>query len=262
MSKMISRFNSHFYRHDDGRYMPSVTTIISKTLANQGLNLWYKQLGLQADIVARESADKGSRVHHAIDMAVGHNAIVILQPDYAPNFTSEEIFRLAKNNYVEIMQHEDEYEMVIRALQFLEQFPYSEITSEQHLFSELNYAGTIDIQIVLDEDFQLVVNNTKVNLPKGKIIILDWKTGNAYPEQLLQLSAYAKMVGEPVENALIVYLNAKTKSKISIKNLDLETINNSFDNFLAVKNVYERLFAIKPPVSIELPTFILFNRLC
>jgi len=262
MSKMITRFNSHFYRHDDGRYMPSVTTILGKTLANPGLNNWYKQLGLQADIVARTSADAGSRVHHAIDMAIGSGAVVILQPEHAPNFTSEQIFKMSQDNLVEIMEHEEEYEQVIRALAFVKQFPTNDLRSEEHLFSESNnYAGTLDLQMILHEDFEFIVNRTKVKLTKG-ITILDWKTGNAYPEQLMQLSAYAKMVEEnynqPVTDALIVYTNSQAKSKLSIKHLNQDALDYHFDDFLAVKNVYDRLFAIKPPVSIELPASIKF----
>lgn len=235
---MITIFDQHFYKvsNADGTtyYVPSVTTILG-VLNKAGLTNWYKQVGLNADVIMNDAAERGSRIHEAIDMAIKGKQIL-----YSPK--NIQYHKVISDNDIEI-EKDTEYIQIYRALNFLNSLSYDSIKGEQNFVSnQYNYGGTIDVVIDLSYTQRVKLSTTtKVDISGCGII--DWKTGNPYPEHLLQVSAYAKMLeentGKKVEWAMVFYTNTKSKFGWSAKVLESREIDKKFAQFLNVKKVYD-----------------------
>ena len=65
-NKQINVLDSRFYRRD-GKYYPSVTSILNFFPKNQFFHSWLKDVGHNSDIIARKAADEGTQVHNAVE---------------------------------------------------------------------------------------------------------------------------------------------------------------------------------------------------
>jgi len=261
--KQVSMFNQHYYEVElstgEKKFLPSVTTILS-AINKPGLVEWYKQVGMNADILRDNAADKGSRVHNAIDKAI-KGATLILNPMRSPYFTERQI-KSMKN--VHVMNDDFEFAQVIRAGEFLKQLNIKNYVTEQTVFSMRHlYAGTADLLIDIGEECEVQVNRTNIKMPKNSRWIIDWKTGSQSDEHKVQISAYAAAIEEAdftkdVHGAIIFYTNAKTKSKISAQVVSRDEIKLELNRFLALLNVYNKFFA-KEIEDIKIPNIYKYN---
>ena len=64
--KRVNILDTRYYVRDD-KYYPSVTSILQYFPKNKFFETWLKDVGHNADIIARKAADEGTQVHDAIE---------------------------------------------------------------------------------------------------------------------------------------------------------------------------------------------------
>ena len=65
-SKQINVLDSRFYQRN-GKYYPSVTSILNYFPKNQFFHSWLKDVGHNSDIIVQKAAKEGTQVHNAIE---------------------------------------------------------------------------------------------------------------------------------------------------------------------------------------------------
>lgn len=185
-SKQLTLLDSRFYTTEEGRWVPSVTTILDAYPKDYGYFKWLKEVGEDADTIRDEAGRRGSVVHTLTERYDNGEEVTLLTEDGRPGFKL------------------GEWAMFERYVEFVTRHPHEVLSVEQNYVSQkLGYAGTIDRVIEIG----------------GKTTLLDIKTSNAiYPTYWLQLAAYNNLITEaqgynPIEQVAILWLNAKTRSE-------------------------------------------------
>jgi hypothetical protein len=162
-------------------YVPSCTSILDCAPKGQGFYEFLKNRGKEADAIAMEAMEKGSRIHNATEIYDGEGIFQITEPD---KWTADEV------------------EMLYRYKEFSDRYVNDCMVIEGSLASKsLGFGGTIDRIIRHD----------------GKIYLLDIKTGNIYTYYWRQLAAY-KVLFEyfnpkiKINHIGIIHLKALTRT--------------------------------------------------
>ena len=233
--KQINILDSRFYKRND-KYYPSVTSILNYFPKNKFFHEWLKDVGHNADIIASKAASEGTQVHTAIDNFLQGNEINWLD-EYGNAKYSLEVWK-----------------MILKFAEFWNTHKPELITSEYHLFSDKHeYAGTSDLVVKL----------------KDQIWLLDIKTSNSlHTSYDLQIASYAKAWNEThdtlIERTGILWLKAATrgegkKDTIQGKGWQLKTIDNidnNFEMFLKIYDIYKLENPETKPITELLPTSI------
>jgi len=161
------------YREIDGVKYPRVTSILS-IISKPALYRWYAKHGMKAFDILKDSAKRGSNVHHAIEARqTGHSW--------------EDVFRT-------VTPEETKYLLGFK--KFEEEWTYTPIKKfDQKLVisKEYGYCGELD-------DYGTLVN--KLTKEKYPNILIDYKTGSGiWPEYKLQIAAYWHALIEMGNNA-------------------------------------------------------------
>ncbi len=206
------------YKTKDGTIVPSVTTIIDKTLGwnKNALINWAKNSaikGLDPDKIKRQAGDIGTLAHLIIESNLQDKPIDLL--DWSVNTIS--IATLASDSFFRWWE-EKKLELV-----------YSEIplVSETYLFG-----GTID----------LVASN------QYGTYLIDFKTSNnIYPEHKIQISAYNYLLNEvrgiqPDETYIIkLPKEAGSCEPYNVTKKETEMGFEIFKKLLEINDIRERL---------------------
>lgn len=183
--KQITIDDMRFYKKEN-IYYPSITYILSYYPKGKRFENFLKENGHGADIIATESAEKGTNVHKAIEY-------MLLNPNNELKWIDEN----GKAKY-----STEEWLMILRFAEFWNIYQPKLIGSEIHIFSNKHlYAGTIDLIIELNNE----------------IWILDIKTSNSlHTIYDLQLSAYKEAWDELfpekcIDKYGILWLKSKTR---------------------------------------------------
>jgi genome maintenance exonuclease 1 len=233
--KQINILDSRFYKRND-KYYPSVTSILNYFPKNKFFHEWLKDVGHNADIIASKAASEGTQVHTAIDNFLNGEEINWLD-EYGNAKYSLEVWK-----------------MILKFAEFWNTHKPELITSEYHLFSDKHeYAGTSDLVVKL----------------KDQIWLLDIKTSNSlHTSYDLQIASYAKAWNEThdtlIERTGILWLKAATrgegkKDTIQGKGWQLKTIDNidnNFEMFLKIYDIYKLENPETKPITELLPTSI------
>lgn len=214
-NKQINILDSRFYRRN-GRYYPSVTSILNYFPKNQFFHSWLKDVGHNSDIIANKAANEGTQVHNIVESFLNGEEIIWIDE-----------YGNAKYNL-------DVWRMALRFADFWNTYKPELITTEYHLFSdEHEYAGTADFIV----RFQ------------GDLWLMDLKTSNSlHTSYDLQLAAYAnawnETHNEKVTHTGILWVKANTrgegkKDKIQGKGWELRQISDIETNFKMFKNIQE-----------------------
>jgi hypothetical protein len=234
-NKQINILDSRFYRRN-GKYYPSVTSVLNYFPKNQFFHSWLKDVGHNSDIIAAKAAAEGTQVHTAIDSFLDGNEIKWID-EYGNAKYSLEVWK-----------------MILKFADFWNTYKPELITKEYHLFSDNHeYAGTADLIVKLN----------------GKIWLLDIKTSNSlHTSYGLQLAAYAvawnETHNELIEDTGILWLKAATrgegkKDTIQGKGWQLKQYGNIITNFTMFQNIYEIYKMENPdfkPATELLPTSV------
>lgn len=217
-NKQVNVLDQRFYRRD-GKYYPSVSSILNYFPKNAFFHSWLKDVGHNSDIIASKAAWEGTQVHDAAEKLMLGKEILWLKEDGSTNYSL------------------DVWRLILRFADFWNKTKPELIATEYHLFSdEHQYAGTTDIICRID----------------GKLWLLDIKTSNSlHTSHNLQLSSYAKAWNEThnehIEGTGIVWLKANTRNegkgnKIQGKGWELkvvEDVDTNFEMFLKVYDIYK-----------------------
>jgi len=237
-NKQINILDSRFYRRN-GKYYPSVTSILNYFPKNQFFHSWLKDVGHNSDIIASKAAAEGTAVHNAIESFLNGDEINWLD-DYGNTKYNLEVWK-----------------MILKFAEFWNTHKPELVASEYHLFSdEHEFAGTADLVVKWLDNLWL----------------LDIKTSNSlHTSYDLQLSAYAtawnETHNEKITRTGIVWLKASTRSegkngKIQGKGWEVKMIDNIENNFKMFKYIQE-IYKLENPESKPytelLPTVVKLN---
>ena len=234
-NKQINVLDSRFYRRN-GKYYPSVTSILNFFPKNQFFHSWLKDVGHNSDIIAAKAAGEGTQVHNAVEAFLNGEEITWIDE-----------WGNAKYSL-------DVWKMILKFADFWNTHKPELVATEYHLFSdEHEYAGTADLIV----RFQ------------GSLWLMDLKTSNSlHTSYDLQLAAYAtawnETHNEKITHTGILWIKANTRGegksgKIQGKGWELKTVSDIETNFKMFKNIQEiyRLENPDPkPFTELLPTTI------
>lgn len=234
-NKQINVLDSRFYRRN-GKYYPSVTSILNFFPKNQFFHSWLKDVGHNSDIIAAKAAGEGTQVHNAVEAFLNGEEITWIDE-----------WGNAKYSL-------DVWKMILKFADFWNTHKPELVATEYHLFSdEHEYAGTADLIV----RFQ------------GSLWLMDLKTSNSlHTAYDLQLSAYAvawnETHNEKITHTGLLWVKANTRSegkngKIQGKGWELKVISDIETNFKMFKNIQEIYKLENPdskPFTESLPTII------
>ena len=234
-NKQINVLDSRFYRRN-GKYYPSVTSILNFFPKNQFFHSWLKDVGHNSDIIAAKAAGEGTQVHNAVEAFLNGEEITWIDE-----------WGNAKYSL-------DVWKMILKFADFWNTHKPELVATEYHLFSdEHEYAGTADLIV----RFQ------------GSLWLMDLKTSNSlHTSYDLQLAAYAtawnETHNEKITHTGILWVKANTRSegkngKIQGKGWELKVISDIETNFKMFKNIQEIYKLENPdskPFTESLPTII------
>ena len=214
-NKQVNVLDSRFYRRN-GKYYPSVTSVLNYFPKNQFFHSWLKDVGHNSDIIANKAAGEGTQVHNAVEAFLNGEEITWIDE-----------YGNAKYNL-------DVWRMILRFADFWNTHKPELVTTEYHLFSdEHEYAGTADFIV----RFQ------------GSLWLMDLKTSNSlHTSYDLQLAAYAtawnETHNEKITQTGILWVKANTRSEgkgdaIQGKGWQLKIISDIETNFKMFKNIQE-----------------------
>jgi len=183
----ITLLDARFYFDENGKPVPSVTTILEAYPKDAGYFKFLKDAGNDADTIRDEAGRRGSIVHELTERYDRGEEVSLLTAEGWPGYKMLE------------------WSMFERYVDFSTRFEPEHFMVEQNFVSSaLGFAGTIDRVMELG----------------GKRYLVDIKTSNAiYDSYWLQLAAYRELYNsEPVkydglDGVAILWLNAKTRTK-------------------------------------------------
>ncbi len=239
--KRVNILDTRYYVRDD-KYYPSVTSILQYFPKNKFFDTWLKDVGHNADIIARKAADEGTQVHDAIERYL----------------LGEKISWMDDNGYSKYSL--EIWKMILKFHDFWSTYKPTLIESEIHLFSDKYiYAGTCDLVIEIN----------------GVKWLLDIKTSNSlYVSYDLQLSAYAQAWNELYEEKIdkigILWLKSskrgedKKGEKIQGKGWEIYEPERAIEDNLKLFEYIHELYKLEhpdvKPTSEHFPLAIQINR--
>lgn len=184
--KQINFLDDRFYTEDDKTFYPSVTTVLGVYPKGKAFDEWLKKTGANADSIAEEAADQGTKVHDTIQLL----------------FAGVEIFWA--DTAGKAMFTRNEWMMIMRFRDFFNRYSPKIIAVEQKLISHKYKIGmTMDLICELD----------------GVRWMIDHKSSKyVHPSHELQISAYATAWNESfpemrVDRTGILHLAAQTRGE-------------------------------------------------
>lgn len=233
-SKRVSILDNRYYTRNNNFY-PSVTSILQFMPKNKFFENWLKDVGHNADIIARKAADEGTQVHETIEQYLKGEKIIWVDENGHSKYSLEV------------------WKMILKFHDFWSTHKPKLIESEIHLFSDTYlYAGTCDLVVEIND----------------KKWLLDIKTSNSlHTSHELQLAAYAQawneMFEEKIDNIGILWLKSskrgedKKGSKIQGKGWELyepeKSIEDNFKLFGYIHELYKLEHPNPKPTDEQLP---------
>ena len=184
--------DERFY-HFDGKFYPSVTWVLHSGMpVDEFLIDWYKNMGANADIIARKAADEGSLTHWAIEHFTAGDTVELPAPGdkiHAGTEVMEAPF-IVWRMFVKYVDFYQKVNPIIEAIEL-------RLASEK-----VGAGGTLD-------------NISTIN---GQRWLIDYKTSNYTSEKMfVQLVAYKRMyeekTGKKIDRVGILHLKAKTRGE-------------------------------------------------
>ena len=235
--KRIDFLDRRCYQTPEGKYYPSVTTVLSYMPVGQFFLDWLADVGHNSKIIRDRAAREGTQVHEGIEKLLAGEKL---------DWVSE--FGTAKYNL-------QVWQMLLRFQDFFNIYKPETLGSELFLWSdEYEYAGATDWLCRFKDLNWLIDFKTSNHLSKG------------YD---LQLAAYAKALEErmgiKVDRAAVLWLKASTRSYSKKEGVyqgpgwQLKLVDNLDQDFEAFKHVYAIYKLYNPttePIYSSYPTEI------
>jgi len=222
--KQINFLDRRVYKRDEGKFYPSVTTILQYMPKNKFFDNWLKDVGHNADLIMRKAGKEGTQVHEAAEALVLGKEVNWMD-DYG------------NAKYSQVV-----WEMILKFYDFWSTYKPELISAEEFVYSdEFKYAGTADLLVKMD----------------GETWLLDIKTSNnLHRSYNLQLAAYAKAIEEAkgikIDRTGIIWLKSSTRSTSKKKGTyqgkgwQIKIIDEIDYNFDLFKTIY-KLYLLENP---------------
>ena len=222
--KQINFVDRRVYKRDEGKFYPSVTTILQYMPKNKFFDNWLKDVGHNADLIMRKAGKEGTQVHEAAEALVLGKEVNWMD-DYG------------NAKYSQVV-----WEMILKFYDFWSTYKPELISAEEFVYSdEFKYAGTADLLVKMD----------------GETWLLDIKTSNnLHRSYNLQLAAYAKAIEEAkgikIDRTGIIWLKSSTRSASKKKGTyqgkgwQIKIIDEIEYNFDLFKTIY-KLYLLENP---------------
>ena len=234
-AKQINYYDSRAYTEDQVNYFPSVTTILGIIDKGANFNEWLKNNGRNADYLTLHAMENGQKVHNLIDLFNRNIPISNVSSE------GEEIY--SKEVWTKIDRYVDFYRTAK---------PQILATECSFVCNQFGYGGTIDTIVIIN----------------GQTWLIDFKTGNEYPEHELQLAAYKiawnlKYPEQKIEKTGILYLDATTRGAdkkgariqgAGYKLEEIEITDQTFDFFMNALNLFKWKNPNWKPLFLTLPS--------
>jgi hypothetical protein len=222
-SKRVSVLDNRFYTRFD-EYYPSVTNILQFMPKGKFFETWLKDVGHNADLIARKAADEGTQVHDAIEKYVAGEKITWLNDEGYSNYSL------------------DVWKLILKFHEFWSIYKPTLLASEIHLFSDkYKYAGTCDLVVEIE----------------GVRWLLDIKTSKSIHTAMdLQLAAYAQAWDETFEEKIektgIIWLKSSKqkegkKGTMQGKGWEIYQPSRTFEENLKLFNNIHELYKLEHP---------------
>ena len=222
-SKRVSVLDNRFYTRFD-EYYPSVTNILQFMPKGKFFETWLKDVGHNADIIARKAANEGTQVHDAIEKYVAGEKITWLNDEGYSNYSL------------------DVWKLILKFHEFWSIHKPTLLASEIHLFSDTyKYAGTCDLVVEIE----------------GVRWLLDIKTSKSIHTAMdLQLAAYAQAWNETFEEKIektgIIWLKSSKQKEGKIgtmqgKGWEIYQPTRTFEENLKLFNNIHELYKLEHP---------------
>lgn len=238
--KRIDFCGTRVYETPEGKYYPSVTTILSALPPSPFFLDWLSDVGHNSKAIRDRAAYEGTQVHEAIEHLLKGEKIEWV------------------NQYGQARYNLNVWKMILKFQNFYELCKPITLASEMFLWSdEYEYAGTTDYLCQI----------------ANKTWLIDFKTSNHLNMLTYggQLAAYAKALEErkkiKVDNCGILWLKASTRTaKFDPKRnimqgegwqlVVLDSIEKSFKIFSLAREMYRVLNPEIKPYLVSYPTEI------
>lgn len=235
--KRVDFLDRRCYLTPEGKYLPSVTSILGAMPADPFFLQWLAETGVKnSEIIRDRAAREGTQLHEGIEHLLNGGKLDWVNPDGT-----------AKYNLTV-------WKMLLKFQDFYNTIKPETIKTEMFLWSdEYEYAGTTDYLCKVGDETWL----------------LDWKSSNHCGlSYYLQLSAYAKALEErkkiKVDRCGVVWFKASTRStKIDLKRnvaqgqgwqiLFVDDIQKHFEMFEHVHAIYKMLNPKIEPYTASYP---------
>ena len=235
-AKQINKFDERWYQIPDGDKIidvRSVTTFLEAFPKGYAFRQWLKSSSFNADIILEQAGQFGSALHGLIETLLKGGQV---------NYYEEMDIRL--------------WERLMIWMDF-----WTEFTSEH----EVKWSPEFVEMIVYDLDYKYAGTCDFIPRVDGKITPMDWKSGNYVGEEAeIQISTYAKAIGKKfkceIEKCLIVWMPEKKPNKKGYRIIEVTDIENNFQDFLHVQQVYLRANKGEKPKYKTYPTEITLNK--
>lgn len=277
MVKQVSWFDDRFYRlllfDNTVIFLPSVTTVLH-AVPKPFLATWRGNVGnREADRIMYESADKGSRIHHACYTYATKGGVIWDPPSYKGmtdlNVSAAELrkqLNAAGRPHVTLTD-QDEMMQVGRFVKWLDVVNPQTQGMEMVVYSlELGVAGTLDY-VHRIEAGKYAIASKPIQLDKTGLYVQDLKTGNEDQSYWMQIAAYARMyeisTGQRIEGGMITYLDSGTQTGIQgcktvYKNW--EELKIELDDFMNTKRLWVKFFGNTTPKVFDFPNLWYNNK--
>lgn len=241
--KRIDFCGTRNYQTPEGKYYPSVTTILSALPPAPMFLEWLTDVGHNSKIIRDRAAREGSQVHEAIEQLVAGKKVEWL------------------NQYGQANYSLSVWKMILKFQNFYETCKPVSLGSELFLWSdEYEYAGATDFLCEI----------------ASKKWLIDFKTSNHLNMLTYggQLAAYAKALEErkgiKVDHCGILWLKASTRtSKVNHDKriyqgegwqiVPVDDVEKSFKIFLLAREMYKILNPETKPYLVSYPTEIVLS---
>jgi hypothetical protein len=231
-AERVTILDQRYYKWFDS-YYPSVTTVLRMWSPEPHLIEWFKNNGRNADIILRESAERGTLVHNMAEK--------LLMGDY-----------LAYEDVNDIQA----WEMVLKFSEFVIENDVKPESVELQMACPTNkVGGTLDLVCIID----------------GVRWLIDFKTSNYLQDTYFIQGAiykdmYERMTGENIDKVGVLWLNAKTRGadrtgkKIQGRGWQLVESPDSQESLMEdwrhLKAIYDRRYPVPNPNEKEFPARI------
>lgn len=226
----ITVLDERFYmRQEDSKLFPSVTWICGSYPKGKQFWRWLAEKGWdEAEAIKSAAGDKGSKVHHAIEMLLKGNTVA-MSDSFADS--GGIVSELSGEEWECLMSFADWFTTTKPEILATEQVVYNE---------ELAYAGTVDCICKIGED----------------VWLLDFKTGQSvWPEYELQLSAYAHADKIDVDKLGILQIGYR----LNKRHWKLTEVEDKFPLFQAAQLIWQNEHGNEQPKKKDFPLTLTLN---